>query len=237
MAIAQDIITNALLHLAVYQPDEPIDPSDLDDGLTELNNLVTNWDVERLNIWSLAKEDFPLVAGKQSYTMGPGGNFNTLRPVSIRNVSCIYTDGSVTPVELIDSPTYGAILERGLQAPLVERLYNDNAYPVVNLYMWPVPNNSGVQIEISSWQQLGTFAALTTPFSFPPGYQAAVEYNLAVWLAPMFSRPVSQELMLNAQSTLATIRKLNQPPTPGTAEDAQAAAQVAQTTLPPQKAA
>ncbi len=57
--------------------------------------------------------------------------------------------------------------------------------------------------------QIAGFSDLTTNYDFPPGYQDALEYNLAVRLAIPYGRMVTPELRQMASDSLALIKRQN----------------------------
>jgi hypothetical protein len=61
-----------------------------------------------------------------------------------------------------------------------------------------------------SFLQLGSLASLATAFSFPPGYKAAFQSNLAVWIAPFFKNAdVPARIARLAERTFKAIKRTN----------------------------
>lgn len=234
MAQAQDIINGALRHLGVLSQGETPSPDESNDSLTALNNLVNSWSIERLAIYAIARAAYNLVGGTSPYTIGTAGgaNFNAARPVSIRAANVISaTGGFYFALELITAEEFAAIPERTAQAKIPTKLYYDNDYPLGKLYLWPIPSDAS-QLELFTWEPITSFATLADTFDLPPGYQRAIEYNLALDLAPQFGKPLTPDLVNLASQAKTSLQQLNLPPTAGQAEEIAARAQVQNAATP-----
>ena len=101
------------------------------------------------------------------------GSFNTsVRPVKVTGASSV-SGNFRQGMEVISFEEYGQIDDgSGLTAALPSKLAADNAYPLVNLRVWPIPNQPS-SIEIHSWQPIASFASLADTINLPPGYERA----------------------------------------------------------------
>ena len=70
--------------------------------LEVLNTMLASWSTGPLMCYQQLIESFPLVAGTQTYTIGPGGSFNTTRPNQIIGA---YSRDSAS----VDCPTHSSI--------------------------------------------------------------------------------------------------------------------------------
>jgi hypothetical protein len=92
-------------------------------------------------------------------------------------------------------------------------LYADNAYPFSNLNLWPIPTIA-LPFVLYTWQQLNAglaVAALDTELSFPPGYEDAIRYCLAVRLAPEWDKKLRADVAELARESKMFIQSLNAP--------------------------
>lgn len=234
MSQAQDIINTALKHIGVLSSGMTAATEEYTDCLEQLNSMLSTWDVKRLNIFAIQEQTQTLTGGKQSYTIGTEGSpdFNTARPISIRAANIVsLTGGFYFPLRLITAEEFAAIPERNNQAHIPRLLYYDNNYPLATIYLHPIPSDAST-LELFTWEQLSSFAALSTTFDMPPAYQNAVEYALALQVAPMFGRTVSEELAAQAAAAMQAVQMLNLPPEAGQAEEGQARTQVSQMVSP-----
>lgn len=223
--LVSDLIARSMRIIGVLAAGESPSAEELADAFITLNDLVTNWGTERLNIYAQQRDLLTLTSGTQSYTIGTGGTFNVNRPLAIIAASVVNTvSGQVMryPLKQIDATEWAALLEQAQSAIIPRKLYNDGAYPLSKLYFWPTPNTTGTQLELFSWTQLVAFATSGSTFDMPPGYARAMAFNLAVDLAGEYGRPLDPSVVAIAAQSKAAIRGLNAPPVDGAMEEAMA---------------
>jgi hypothetical protein len=78
-----------------------------------------------------------------------------------------------------------------------EYVYIDMAYPLSAIKPWPVPQ-SAITLHLMTWTALQSFATLDTALALPPGYQRAIEYNLAMELAGLFGAAITPYIQAEA---------------------------------------
>jgi len=143
-----DLITSALQMIGELTPGQTPNDEEAAAGLRLLNTILENWENARRKVFIIDNLRFPLTSGKSMYTMGPSGDFDTYRPVKIQAANVILSettnpaDGLAHPLELVPSRAWADIRERSLGAQRPLRLYNDNDFPLLHLYLWPVPTSS-----------------------------------------------------------------------------------------------
>jgi hypothetical protein len=204
---AGDIIRKALGVILVLGQQDVLSSSDEQDGLDSLNTLLESWRLERLSCFAQRQENFPLVAGTATYTIGPGGNFNTDRPVRLIDAYVLYQTVSF-PILLITQQQYDAVPVKTIQGLPTALFYNPQ-FPVGSITMLPVPYTSGIQLYITSFLEIQSFAAVTDALSLPPGYNRALIYNLAVELAPIYGKSVAPEIAAIAVASKRNIKRIN----------------------------
>jgi len=150
-----------------------------------------------------------LAGGTSSFTIGPGGQLAMPRPARCDAIAAS-TGTYRGTVQIVSAAEWSTMLEpSGAAITVPMELYVDYGYPAVTLNVWPVPQ--GGTIEVHSLQALQNFASLTDPVALPPGYEAAIRYNLAVALLPEYPRSeVDPSLMPQAQNYKASLVQLNQ---------------------------
>jgi hypothetical protein len=234
---AQQLITKSLQTLGVVSPGQTPSAEELADGLYALNQLLSAWSIERLNIYAEKRELLTLVDATAVYTIGivspPSADpkhFNTTRPVAIKAANAIVS-GLTLPMDVVTLEEWSAITDKAASSLVPKKLYNDNAHPVSTLRLWPVPDGTP-SLELFTWQQFTGFATLDTAVDLPPGYEVALRYNLAVDIAPDYDLQPSETVVALANKYKAAISGLNAPPVPGAAAEAAAKATVAQASTP-----
>ena len=209
----QDLIDAALKTLGVLAAGETATAEESIDALLRLNDLIDSWSTENLLIPSKLREVFDLSVPsfQQTYTMGVGGNFNTPRPMKLENVNIQLTAQSPVveiPMEIMNQDEYAGVILKTIQSAFPLSLYADNAFPLCNISVWPVPT-AACSLVTYSWKPLTEIATLTTALSLPPGYQRALRLMLAVELAAEFGKALPPELTTMAGEAKATIKRMN----------------------------
>jgi hypothetical protein len=205
---AQDVINFAAKEANIMASGESLNSDEYTDCLTALNAMLAAWNLEQITIYVVVNYQHALTASTGTYTIGTGGTLNTTRPVKIESAGVIQSNGLRDTLKLIGSAEWAAIGEKGTVAvrPLV--LFNDNQYPLASLNIYPKPSGTPM-LDLWMWEELAPYVALTDTFDLPPGYFQAVYYNLAIHLAVMFGKPISEGLKGEAVGTKAKIAAMN----------------------------
>lgn len=179
---------------------------EVNDAFYSLNSLLASWSNDAMLIVARAWEQFNLVAGQTLYTIGPGQNFNTVRPTFINDAYVIVQSTSTPSYQLtvIQDETYFDTTLKTQQGIPFE-LNFDNAYPTANIRIYFVPDQA-YQLFMLSEKPLTSFATLDTVVSLPPGWEDALIYNLGLRIAPEYSQPVPDGVAQIALNSLNAIR-------------------------------
>lgn len=154
------------------------------DGLYALNSMMEAWSIERLMVYQIQQVSNAWTTNSASMTIGSGGDINIARPTKIEEEGNFFRDGST----LIDYPllwlgdksSYDRILLKSSTSSYPQWIYYSPGYPLGTVFVWPVPTMA-LTLYLQTWKPLQTFTGLTDAISLPPGYQAAIEFNLAAW--------------------------------------------------------
>ena len=218
MSTALDIISSSMRLIGALGTGETPSSAEGADGLQVLNDMIDSWKAERLMAFSILIEEFPLVAGQGTYTMGPGGNFNTARPVRIDRMSIVWLSNPLQPLELpipyLTDWDWQNVPVKNIQTSLPTAVYDDGNFPLRNLTYWGLPTGQ-VNTRIYSWSQLTSFPDLFKDLQFPPGYAEAFRYNLAVRLIAEMPGEYAQITVSATQTlaveSLARVKSINNP--------------------------
>ena len=193
---AQQLITRALRMIGALKPGRTPNASESATGLEILNGMIEAWNIDRRKIPFLTTYT-QLLTAATSYTIGPGAQLDQPRPVRIERAS------------LTDPRRELRLLERiEWIKGITPGVFYDDTWPIGTLYIFP--GYSG-PLELEAWCELTKFAALDDDVEFPQGYSDAIAYNLAVRLAPEWSRDIRPDVMAMSHSTLARIEGNNSP--------------------------
>lgn len=216
MATAEDLISSSLRLINVLAAGETVSIDMANDALSVFNDMVDSWNTQRLAIYTTSANDFPLIGGQQSYTLGDTGNFNIPRPPAIDGMSAILLNNPDQPIEIpmtlytVDQ-WQNNVPVKAVTGTFPYICYDDGGFPLRTLNFWPVPASSGNNVRLYLWQALTQPAALNTAISVPPGYRKAFRFNLAIDLAAEFSQPVPPAVAKGATDSMAAIKSLNMP--------------------------
>lgn len=193
----------------------------LNDCLDALNQVIDGLLLDEMMVFARLQETFNLVINTQSYTIGPGATFNTVRPTRIQDASVILNN--VTPnvrvaLECINVDEFASIPVPVLGNGLPSKLYYARDFTSANgwgtIALWPGALYA-YQLEIFTWQQLQQFADLATTYIFPPGYPRMLRKLLALEIAPMMKiyfkipDPLLSEVAEQAADAVNKVRSYN----------------------------
>jgi hypothetical protein len=209
----RDLITAALLDLGAIASGESPTAAEAQDAFRALNNLLESWRLESLMAYAVSTVT-KVLTGATSYTLGPGGDINTTRPVRLEKAELrLQTDPTLDyPLRILTDAEYEAIALKGMTSTLASALYMDRAYPLANVYLWPV-QAAGATLLLYPWTPLTAFASLDSTVSLPPGYARALQKNLSLELAPQYRDCViPAALAAQALAAKALLKTINARP-------------------------
>ena len=212
---ALQIISSGMRQTNALASGETPTAAEQQDALSLLNQMMDAWSAERLMVFTINIQQFTLVPGQQTYALGTGQDFNYPRPAKIERAGIVWSGNVGQPLELplqmLTDVQWSQIPVKNIQSTIPQMLYNDGAFPYMNLSFWCVPTVAD-PVRLYMWTALSQFANLTTDYEFPPGYAEAIQYNLALRLAAnnigTISNPLTQALAANSVSI---IKRMNTP--------------------------
>jgi hypothetical protein len=206
----RDLITNSLRLIGAIATGETPSASELADGIVVLNDMLGSWSTDGLIIPQTVIEEFPLVPGKQSYTMGATGDFVSTRPMRIMEAG-IKSNTSELPIEVIGVQEWSQITVKSNSSWLPQRLYADGSFPNQVINLWPIPSAPNTLV-LYSLKGFTEFATATDVIAFPPGYTRCLRYNLALELAVEYGKEPSPLVAAVAVDSKADLRRQNNQP-------------------------
>lgn len=204
---ATDLITSSMRLISAIATGETPNDDEISDGLLVLNDMLENWSTERLSVWGQADQVFNLVAGQSAYTIGPGGNFNTVRPVRISGAFSTVL-GVDFPIDIITQQEYNEISLKTAQQQIVEKLVYVNDAPLGRITLYPPPSGV-VPITLSLDRVLTTPVVAATQLIGPPGFTKALRFCLAAELAPEYGTSPPDMVLQVAADAKADFKRAN----------------------------
>ncbi len=214
-----DLIKAAMRLIQVSAVDVDLTAQELTDGLESLNRMLDSWSLDELMLYQVIREQFALVSGQNPYSIGLGGDFNTVRPTRIVGAYLTLNNGSIPvdyPMNVLGYDDYNAIRLKTLSTNFPNYIYYQPSFPIGEVYIYPIfsPNDPATigpaYITLTSWKPLPIIADPTAPLEFPPGYWEAIVFNLAARIAEEYQfaiRPTTVALGIEA---LKRVKRLNQ---------------------------
>ena len=211
---AVDAISAAARLAGILASGETLQGSEIADCLLIAQQMIDEWQADKLKIYTENSNTFPFVLGTQTYTFGPSGSFSIpIRPAHIDRMGCQILSNpsqpSEVPITMLDVDGWANVRVKNIAGSYPLFCYDDQAYPLRNLNFWVIPGLA-CNCVIYSWQPLLTWPDWnTTDITFPPAYAQAIKYNLAVCLAAEFKTQPDATTISIANSSLASLKELN----------------------------
>lgn len=208
MATALEVIEGALKLIGVLRPGQSSSTAQKAEGVDLLNLMIDQWRTEKLMCPWVVQESFALTSGDNQYSIGAGGDFNTVRPIQLVD-SCFVRVGEIDyPLTIINEAQYNSITSKNVTGSFPQVIYYEPVFPLGVIRLWPYPG-SGNTLFISSSKQLDTFPGTGTTLSVPPGYEMAYRSNLAVLFGVRFNVTLTPGLKLLADQSRRSLGRVN----------------------------
>lgn len=215
MTTVRKLITGALRLINVVQANESPTADDMDISLQSLEQMMDSWSNDSLMIYTMNPYNFPTVGGKQTYTLGIGGDWNIERPMSINQAYVHYESSGSQPIDMpiaiANDAQWASIAVKSVQTTFPTVLYDNGNYPLRTISIWPIPTGTQ-QLTLWLWQPLLNFNDLDDEVVFPPGYERAIRYALAVELAPEFGKTLADSVIAIATRAVGELKSMNSVP-------------------------
>lgn len=192
MASASDIIVAAFGKLAVYDPTT----TQTSAALSSLNSMISSWGVEHLQP-VVVSETMAITQGDAEYTIGSGGDLDTVRPMRIENLRLRDSDDYDHPVEVMSPGDYNRVSSKTYEAT-PKRAYFLPEYPLAKLIFEYEPD-AAYTAYIESLKPFTEFTSTATTVSLPVEYKEALVYNLAIVLGEDWDRRIPETVIMRAK--------------------------------------
>jgi hypothetical protein len=205
---AGDLIRQALGLTNAVGVDQTLTADETSDCLACLNDIYEDFSNQNLALWGTSNQTFSTVAGQAVYTIGAGGNWNTVRPIRINEPAICTYQGIDFPVAKWDQETYNLVGLKTQQQPIVQNFLYVNDFPLGYVTLWPVPSGV-VSMVFTIDNVLTNIPTAATALTFPPGYAKLYKYRLGIELAPLFGKVASEDVKKIYVDTMADIKRVN----------------------------
>lgn len=218
MTTAADIVLQALKKAGITGIGRTPSAEDSQDALSDLNDMLAEWNTQRWMIWDLVNLGFNSDGRTTPYTIGPAGDFNvTRRPDRIESSFLRQLNNPNqglnvdTPIQIIPSwEEYSLLSLKTLQSFTIYA-FLDSSWPLANLYLYPWPNASTYSIYVQMKNVLPVLELVTDLGTIPDQYVSAMKFNLARRLRQAYGKGLTPDPELNnlARNSLDVVMQSN----------------------------
>lgn len=195
------LIQRAMEVLGELSAGETPNTSESNAALIRLNALIDSYNIVDTMATSATTATKALIDGTQSYAL-------STRVVKIISAEVQRASGATMPLNIVDAVTWGKLPDRDALSAYPQNLFYDRGYTTGTVYLSPIP--TGGTLTYVCWIGQSTFAALATSNTLLPGYERLLTTALAIELAPIYQRPVTDELKASYTEAMGEIKRLNQ---------------------------
>jgi hypothetical protein len=186
------------------------------DAMQALNLLLQEHSLTPQGLYKVTRENFTLTAADAQYTIGPGGDFSTVRPLKIER-AFTRSDSIDYPIEVFYGSSDYADEEQKTLQDRPASLYMEQGPTTNTLFFYPTPD-AAYDLHIWSYKSFDiststSFAYTSTSQSLglPHQYEPFIKWNLAQEMAEELGKPVPQLVFKRAQETLEKLKRFNAP--------------------------
>lgn len=213
MTTPAELIRLALIDAGIFGRGQTADAEDTNNAFTRLNWMLSQWSRKRWLVYHLI-DVVCESTGALSYSVGSGGDFDTIRPDRIESAFARQispqtpnpVDYPLTPIPSREDYNRIVLKNMGTWPALY---FYDSGYPEGQLYVWPLPAAGQFDLHISVKKNLDRFTSLAQEIEFPPEYEAALFQNLVVQLRAAYQLAADPVRVGLAKDALAVLRGAN----------------------------
>lgn len=194
------LIQRAMEVLGELQAGETPNTSESSAALIRLNALIDSYNIVQDMATAATTATQILTNTVQSYAL-------STRVVKIVSAEVQQSGGATMPLNIVDAVTWDKLPDRDSLSPYPQNLFYDRGFTTGTIYLSPIP--TGGTLTYVCWIGQSTFATLGTSNTLLPGYERLLTTALAIELAPIYQRPVTDELKASYTEAMNEVRNLN----------------------------
>lgn len=203
----RDLLGRALLLSGAMNKGEDPDPDEWTDALESFIGMLGVWDMQSLAQPYIASSQFLTVPGKRGYSLGPGGDWDGVRPNSIK-FAWFERDTLTLPLKQLQYDEYGDIPVKNVASTNPWGFMYNASYPLGYFVLYPVPS-AQVKIILGYDASFYDMTLDSDIRGFPKGYVHVMVYNLAVLLAPEYGKEPPSAIVKEATKTMGILKSRN----------------------------
>ena len=213
----QNIVNRAARMLGQLQPNTDLGDDETADAIFALNSMLDSWGNDGLMCFAYKDESLTLTANTNPYSIGPGGDLDTTRPVEIIG-AYVLASNIRYDVEIIDDGKYDAIGAPTVSSSWPDRINYRPTMDTGTLYVYPPSNGTTATLHLRTRVPLNSVSYASQQIDFPPGWVETLASNLALAMAPEYETVPSPFVVKMAKESKGAIKARNSRPTKGYSE-------------------
>jgi hypothetical protein len=215
---AADVIKSTMRIIGVIGKSEVPSNDEMMDGLQALNLMLEQWSARRLIVRGTIQFSNVLTANKYSYTIGTGGNFNVLKPVTITSAFIRDSNNIDTGLDIIERDEYDSYGDKMITSSRPIALCYDagaaqQSSQLGTVLFYYIPDASTTYTVFMQMQaQLTDFTGLTSSVTFEAKYGEAMKYELAKRLWREYhedGKPIPGDILTLGDKAMCVLEKSN----------------------------
>lgn len=203
----EDLIKVALQDIGVLAAGDETGDDDEDLALLHFNLLLGSLSAEKVFIPFHTYEGFPLVIADADYSIGSGGDFDTVRPFDIEAAFVRDTGGIDYPVAVRPFSEYMNISDKDVAGRPYKIFYNPT-YPTGTIYTYYVAN-AVETLYLLSKKHLTSISVASSTISLPDEYLSLLHPLLVESLAGPFGKALTDIQTRAARRGRSIVRGIN----------------------------
>lgn len=207
-ALTEQVVRRALRIVGAYQSTNSPRPEQLSDAIYTLNVMLKTWSIEGF-LWLRQFITVTLVAGQNSYTLGPNGTPAIDRPTHVFTANKKNSSGSEIPMIALTRTDWFNVPNKTSNGVPVQYYYDPQTINGI-LYVWPTPQTGTTDVIVLDVdRQLDIQLDNLNQFDFPPQWTDAITYGLAARLAPEYGVPLAEREIIGKEFSALFLKAVN----------------------------
>ena len=192
-----NIITAALRKLGVLSEGQEPSAQNYADAEVSLNTTLAQLRVVGMPLWARVEHTFTPVT--TSYNIGIGQTLNIPAPIMLLQAIRTDSSGSKIDMDIVARQDFNTLPGNSTGIPLKVNYQHGVNSGVISF--WPTPSSSNTATVTIVYQRpFQYFTSATDTMDLPEQWYDALIYNLAVKLAPEWSIPLQERMMLKQEA-------------------------------------
>jgi hypothetical protein len=202
-----NICQAALRKLRAIDPGETANATDLARCFEEFKRMIKSWGILGNAVYASTVDVHTLTDGATRYSIGSGGDIDTVRPIRLVPGCFVTAGGYDYPLSIKGEAEYLQISDKeGGGGDVASIIWLDPQYPLAYVNLWAP---TGGELNLYSLKPLAEPATVDADIVYPDEYQDPIVWNLACRMSPEFVGEPTPYLMAMAQHTLEVLRQSN----------------------------